>query len=93
MSGKLDEISAAIGELRGQMATVVAQQGAIFRKLDELGVVVAQLPQLAVAVAEMKPEVEKQKKTRWLQAGYVVGATGGVAGLVSLIKTLFGGGS
>jgi hypothetical protein len=90
MSGKLDEISTAIGELRGTMATIVAQQGAIFRKLDEIGAGIAQLPQLARAVAEMKPEVERQKKTRWLHAGYVIGATGGMAGIVSLVKSLFG---
>ena len=88
---------AADGEINGsatillvrldeQMKAMKAAHMEVREKLDELSYAVSGIPALTEAVKDMKPEVEKAKRDRWMRLGVVVGGAGGAAGIASAVK-------
>jgi len=82
MSGELHEISAAIGELRGEVRAANAQRAEINRKLDS---VVQKLDGLSPMVARLdriEPMVDEHERVNQRAVGFhaALGIGGGVAG-------------
>ena len=82
MSGELHEISAAIGELRGEVRAANAQRAEINRKLDA---VVRKLDGLSPMVARLdriEPMVDEHERVNQRAVGFhaALGIGGGVAG-------------
>lgn len=82
MTGRIDEISQAIGSLQTAAANAADRAEAIERKLDALLAAVAPLKALPARVDALEVDAEQQMKALARAAGFVAGvsAIGGVAG-------------
>lgn len=82
MTGRIDEISQAIGSLQTAAANAADHAKAIERKLDALLAALAPLKDLPDRVEALEAGAEEQMKARARAAGFVAGvsAIGGIAG-------------
>ena len=82
MSGELHEISAAIGELRGEVRAANAQRADINRKLDEVVRKLDGLAPMTARVDRMERLVDAHEQANQRAAGFhaALGIGGGVAG-------------
>jgi transposase len=94
--GELNEVSAAIGELRGEFRMANVQRAETNQKLDEVSRKLDALAPLVARVNRIEPLVdahERQHQRNKAVAGMIGIAGGGVgAAAWTKLKTLFGGG-
>ncbi len=73
MTGKLDEISAAIGELRAKADSNARSASRIFDKLDEISGQLAGVAAVKESVDRIEPLVDKHERERNTGRGVLIG--------------------
>lgn len=94
MSGDIDRISVAIGELKAMAAEEAKQRRAVWKTLNgmsaSLYALAARLPPLESKVMAMEPHVEDWKRTKQRGIGVLFAAGAAGAGLTELLRRLMG---
>ncbi|MGD9744466.1 MAG: hypothetical protein AB7F08_10200 [Dongiaceae bacterium] len=93
MTGDIHELSAVIGRLQEATESAQRDRKEILTKLDSLEAGLSIVPQMKATLDELKPDVERLKRERWIGLG-LLGAfsfTGGGIGS-HLWKIIFGSG-
>ena len=80
MTGDIHELSAVIGRLQEATESAQRDRKEILTKLDSLEAGLAIVPQMKAALDELRPDVERLKRERWIGLGLLVrqgGRSGG----------------